>query len=163
MTWLWWAPLAAAALHIVEEFALPGGFAAWDRRYRPDLRKSITPRLHVIINAALLLACLQVALLSRAGGAGAQRFAVAAWLTISALLFSNAVFHAVGTLQTRTYSPGLVTAVLLYVPVTVYGYAHFLRNGQASLLTASVAAILGGSYHLWAGLLHKVRAGRARE
>lgn len=163
MIWLWWAPLAAAALHIAEEFAFPGGFAAWDRSYRPDIRKSISARFHVIINAALLLACLQVALLSKADDAPTQRIAVAAWLTLSALLFSNALFHAVGTLQTKRYSPGLVTAVTLYVPVTVYGYAHFLWSGEASVLTACAAAIVGGSYHLWAGLLHKLRAGSNRE
>ena len=53
MTWIFWAPLCAASLHIFEEFVLPGGFAAWYRRYRPEIQKSITPRFLVIINALL--------------------------------------------------------------------------------------------------------------
>lgn len=52
MTWLWWAPLAATTLHIFEEFVYPGGFAEWDRNYRPAVRKSITPRFHIIVNRA---------------------------------------------------------------------------------------------------------------
>src|SRR5262249_5803750 len=52
--WIWWAPLCAATLHIVEEFVYPGGFAEWDRAYRPAFRESITPRLHVVVNALLL-------------------------------------------------------------------------------------------------------------
>ena len=50
LNWVFWAPLGAASLHIIEEFVYPGGFAAWDRRYRPGMRKSITPRFHIIIN-----------------------------------------------------------------------------------------------------------------
>lgn len=164
MMWLWWGPLVAAALHIVEEFVYPGGFAAWDRSYRPAIKRSITPRLHVIVNAALLLVCLQVALLGGSGDVEAQRVGATGWLAISALLFSNAVFHGVGALRTRSYSPGVVTAVVLYMPLTVLGYRHFLRDGWVTLPAAAVAAVVGGSYHFWAALLHKVRArGRALE
>jgi glutamine amidotransferase-like uncharacterized protein len=33
VSWLWWAPLVAAALHIGEEFVYPGGFAEWERAW----------------------------------------------------------------------------------------------------------------------------------
>ena len=64
MTWLWWAPFGATVLHIIEEFVYPGGFAEWDRSYRPTIRNSITTRFHIIINGALLLLCAQVGLLA---------------------------------------------------------------------------------------------------
>ena len=54
MVWVWWAPLAAAGLHIAEEFVWPGGFGDWDRAYRPAIRQSITPGLHVVVNVLLL-------------------------------------------------------------------------------------------------------------
>ena len=47
MDWLFGAPLAAACLHIIEEFFLPGGFADWDRRYRPAFARSITTRFPI--------------------------------------------------------------------------------------------------------------------
>jgi hypothetical protein len=161
MTWLWWAPLATVALHITEEFVYPDGFAAWDRSYRPAIRKSITRRLHVIINAALLLVCVQLGLLSRTTAVEVRNIGVAAWLTIAALLFSNAVFHGVGAIRTRAYSPGVVTAIVLYIPLAAIGYWYFLHVGQVAWATATAAAIGGGSYHFWAALLHKFRARRA--
>ena len=149
---LFWWPLLAAALHIWEEFVFPGGFADWDRGYRAAYKASITPRLHLFMNALLLFACLSV------GSAGPTRSGVAGWLTLSALLASNAIFHLVGAVQSRSYSPGMVTGLLLYFPMTVYGYTHFLSTGQASKGTASVAAAIGGSYHLWSSLAHARRA-----
>ena len=148
-------PLIAASLHIVEEFVFPGGFAEWDRAYRPAYKASITPRLHIIMNALLLFFCLAVA------AAGPTPNGVAAWLTLAALLASNAVFHVVGAIKTGRYSPGMVTGLLLYVPMALYGYARFLRAGLASAGTAATAALIGGSYHLWAAAAHARRRGAA--
>lgn len=169
MTWLFWAPLVAAALHIVEEFVYPGGFADWDRAYRPSIAKSITPTLHIVVNALLLFACLTVGIAGMPGAAmvvGGQRLrsvvpeslAVPAWLTLAALLASNAVFHLVGTYRTKRLSPGVRTGLLLYIPLALVGYGVFLRAGRVSIVTAAVAALLGGSYHLWAALAHRRRA-----
>ena len=154
--WLYWAPFGAASLHIVEEFVYPGGFAAWDRRYRPGIRDSITGRFHIIVNGLLLVACYDVwALRARPIGVGA-------WLTVATLLFANALWHLIGSVTSRTYSPGVLTGLLLYMPLTVYGYGHFLRTGQASVATAIIAFAVGASYQLWMNALHNWRARRAR-
>jgi hypothetical protein len=83
-------------------------------------------------------------------------------LTLTALLLSNAVFHLVGTYQTKRLSPGVRTGLLLYVPLALVGYWQFIRAGQVSVVAAGVAALLGGSYHLWASLAHQWRS-RQRE
>jgi hypothetical protein len=48
--------------------------------------------------------------------------AVWIWLLIAvqSALASNGVFHLVATLWFREYSPGVVTSVLVYAPVTAY-------------------------------------------
>jgi Protein of unknown function with HXXEE motif len=155
--WLYWAPLVAASLHIVEEFAYPGGFVGWYRRSYPKIAASITPRLLVIVNVLLVILCYDVgALAGRPSGAFL-------WLVVMALLFANAVWHVVGAVRTRSYSPGLVTGLLLYMPVTVYGVARLIGRGELSLLRAGVALAAGSSYQLWANLLHRQRArGAAR-
>ena len=169
MSWLWWAPLGAAALHIGEEFVYPGGFAAWDRMYRPAIAGSITPGLHVVVNALLLFACASVGISGMPGAAivvGGTRFrssvpaslSAPVWLGLAALLFSNAIFHLVGAYRTKRYSPGMVTGALLYVPMAVVGYWHFMSTGEASPLQAAIAACLGGSYHLWASFGHRWRS-----
>lgn len=153
---LFWAPLGAAALHMIEEFVYPGGFAAWDRRYRPAISASITPRFHVVINGLLLLVCFDVATL------GPTPTGVALWLAVMALLFGNSIWHVVGAVRTRSYSPGMITGLLLYVPLTVYGYARLLQSGRASAGTAILAFAVGSSYPLWAAAIHRWRAGRAK-
>jgi hypothetical protein len=156
MNSLFWAPLGAVSLHIIEEFVYPGGFAAWDRRYRPGIRRSITPKFHIIINGLLLLACYDV------GAMGGTPAGVVAWLAVTALLFGNAAWHLIGTVRSRSYSPGVVTGLLLYAPLTVYGYAHLLHSGRASLPTAILAFAIGASYQLWGTAIHQWRSRRSQ-
>jgi uncharacterized protein with HXXEE motif len=158
MTWIWWAPLVAASLHVFEEFVFPGGFADWDRAYRPEINKSITPRFHLMVNALLILVCVQVGRLAPETSVAVRSAAAAAWLTVAALLFSNALFHLQGAIKTRRYSPGIATGLFLYVPLAIFGYVYFLGTHRASVGTAALAAFLGGSYHFWAALLHRRRA-----
>jgi hypothetical protein len=169
MKWLWWAPLFAALAHIVEEFVYPGGFADWDRAYRPQYRSSITGRVHIIINAALIALCVSVA----AGATGGElrigsvrlrsflpaEYAVGEWLALVALLFANAIFHVKGTVATRRVSPGVRTGVLFYIPLAAYGFWYFVGTGSISVGAAFVSALIGGSYEVWPALLHRLRSG----
>jgi hypothetical protein len=150
-----WAPAVAVSAHIFEEFVFPGGFSAWYRRYRPDAAVSFTPRFAFGINALLVGVCLVIPL----QGVGPN--GVATWLIVAALLAGNAMFHIRATLRGREYSPGLVTSVAMYLPLAIFGYFHFLRSGRASLGTAVIAAIMGGSYNFISAWLHRRRARRS--
>jgi hypothetical protein len=149
MDWLPWAPLFAASLHITEEFVVPGGFPAWYRRYRPNPSR-ITTRMLVIVNAALLIACADVALLGR------LTLGIAYWMLMSAVLCSNGIWHAWASYKTHSYSPGVITGVLIYAPSAVYGYIQFLRSGAIPIWIAAIAFVIGGSYHFWSALYHGV-------
>ena len=148
MDWLPWAPLGAVIPHIFEGFVYPGGFVELYRRYRVDASR-ITTRFLIIINAALLTACWDSAYLVRQGAG------VLYWLTIAALTFSNGCWHAWASFKGREYSPGTNTGVAIHVPLGVYGYSHFLRSGAASVTTALIAAVIGGSYPFWSALFHR--------
>ena len=156
MNGFFWAPMGAAGLHMIEEFIYPGGFAAWDRRYRPNISRSITPRFHIVINGLFLLLCYDV------GVMGGTPIGIAAWLTVTACLFSNAIWHVVGAARTRSYSPGMITGLLLYVPLTIYGYVRLLQSGQAPVATAIIAFAVGASYQLWATAIHRWRTSGAK-
>jgi len=149
-----WAPAVAVCAHITEEFALPGGFSAWYRRYRPETAASFSKSFAVTVNAVLLAVTLLLAFLPEGPRS------VAFWLTVVALLFANACFHLVAAVRMREYSPGLVTAMLLYVPLAIVGFTHFVRSGQASWGTASSAAVLGGAYNVFTAWNHRRRAAR---
>ena len=153
-SWIFWAPLVAASLHILEEFVWPGGFLDWYRRYRPAIAASITPRLILVVNGILLLACNAAALL------GPTPRGVALWLTVVAILLTNVGFHVVAVMRTGVYSPGVITAVVLYLPLAIYGFSYFLRHGLASIGTAVLALVVGIAYPIWSLRNHRRRAGR---
>jgi len=146
-----WAPLASASAHILEEFVVPGGFAEWYRRYRPETAASFTPRFAALVNGALLAVCLALPFVGGPRG-------VALWLTIAALLCANGCFHVLATLRMREYSPGTATGLLLYVPLAVAGFVHLVSSGAASVGTALSAAALGASYNLITAWNHRRRA-----
>ena len=158
MSLLAWSLAGAASIHIIEEFAFPGGFKAWWCAYKPDIAASVSNRFLITINGILIAFSVIVALaVSAPKGNG-----VAAWLTLAALLFSNAIFHVIGAIQTKRYSPGMISGIVLYVPLTIYGFAHFLSSGQASIGTALLAVAIGGSYHFISFANHRRRAQAAR-
>ena len=74
-------------LHILEEFVFPGGFMTWDRAYRPEIAKSINPRFLIIVNALLLLICINPITLGFTSGG------IKWWLSIVSILFVNSYFH----------------------------------------------------------------------
>lgn len=158
MSLLAWSLAGAASLHIFEEFVYPGGFKSWWCAYRPETAASVSNRFLIIINAALLAFSVSVALAVQAPRGNG----VAAWLTLAALLFSNAIFHVIGAFQSKRYSPGMISGVVLYIPIAIYGFVHFLRSGRASISTALVAGLIGGSYHFISFANHRRRTRSAR-
>ena len=107
----------------------------------------------VIVNVALLAACVNYALL--AGTA----LGVAALLGLSALLCSNGLWHAWASVKTHTVSPGVVTGILLYVPLMIVEFNGYMHAGRVSLWMAGVAAV-GSSYHVGSAIYHRVGARR---
>jgi hypothetical protein len=149
--WLLWAPLGAAVVHILEEFVWPGGFMNWYRRYRGPSVTSITPRFLIIVNVVLLAVCLNVAFVDD------TPIGVAYWIGISAILASNGLWHVWAAVKGRVYSPGMVTGLLLFVPLAVYGCIHFVRSGSVSIGGAVTALLIGGSYPWWSAVYHAQR------
>jgi hypothetical protein len=149
-----WLPLAAVALHLVEEFAWPGGFPDWYRRYRPERAASVTTAFLVWINAVLVVMALAAGLL------GWTPYGIALWLVVASIGAANGAFHLWATRKMRRYSPGVVTGVLLYVPLALWGFWYFATSGMASTGTLLQALVIGPAYHLYAAWNHRRRAAR---
>lgn len=152
-SFLFWLPGICVALHIIEEFVWPGGFLAWHRRYRPEFAASITSRHAIVYNAILLAVTFVLGWMGPAWPRG-----LSLWLILTALLAFNGLFHAVGVLRLRQYSPGVVTGLILYVPLCVWGFWYFIQKNQASLLMAITSLILGLLYNVYSYLNHRRRA-----
>ncbi|HKI87011.1 MAG TPA: HXXEE domain-containing protein, partial [Thermoanaerobaculia bacterium] len=154
-TIIFWLPLAAIVAHIFEEFVWPGGFAAWYRGYRPEIASSIRPKFLFWVNAALVFAGLSV------GFDGPSWIGPPFFIALTTLLAANALFHLRAVLKTRIYSPGVVTGVLLYIPLALFGYWYMPQARHTSLLTVLIATALGSTYQLFSLANHRRRAAQA--
>jgi hypothetical protein len=142
-------PLLAIAAHLVEEFVWPGGFARWYRSYPPGSTVVVTTRLLVIVNVVFVaLAVLPLVL-------RAPALALGYWLVVAAIAGANGLFHLRATLQTRTYSPGVVTGVILYIPLALVGGAHLLRAGLVAPATAIQTVAIAAAYSWWSAWQHR--------
>ena len=102
-----WLLVAAYAAHIVEEWF--GEFPEWVA----IVAGAPLPRgAFLAINAVALLLVI-------AGTRVATRGAARGWIAIAiaAVLFINGLLHMLGSVVTGTYSPGLFTSVVLYLPL----------------------------------------------
>jgi hypothetical protein len=144
-----WLPAAAVALHLCEEFVWPGGFADWYRQYPPGQHFVVTTRLLIIVNAVFVGLALLPPLL------GPTPRGLAFWLVVAAVAAVNAVFHIIATVRTRTYSPGVVTSVVLYLPLALVGGAWLVRDHRVAFSTVAQAIIAAAAYQLWSTWNHR--------
>ena len=63
-----------------------------------------------------------------------------------------------GMLRTKRYAPGVVTSLLLYLPLGIWGFGYFIASGVASSRLAISSFAIGSSYQLWSILTHRWRA-----
>ena len=153
MSLIYWLPALAGTLHVSEEFFWPGGFPQWWRAYRPENRLSFTPGFAIAVNGLMLAAGCLVGWM----GPGWSR-GVSLWLVLATILGANAFLHLIGSWRTRRYAPGLVTGLLVNLPLCIWGYVHFLDSGEATWSMAAVSFALGASYDIWSNLSHRLRS-----
>ena len=150
---------AAVCLHVFEEFVFPGGFGGWYRDYKPELAGGMTAKFFFRINAALIAGTLWTGL------AGPSHAGFIWWLIFAGIIGTNAGFHLKGMLAMKRYSPGVISSVLLYLPLAVTGLVVFLRDGDVSPVNAFLALLAGPAYHIFSAWDHArktLRPGNSR-
>jgi len=138
MNWIFWAFVGAAAIHVVEEFVYPGGFLASMRSFNPKFASSVTVRFAVIINSLFLLLCVVGAIIA------SKSFVFS--LSVASLLSLNALMHIVRAVKARGYVPGVISGVLLYLPLSLYAYYLYASSGQLTFFGGMASGLLGALY-----------------
>jgi hypothetical protein len=113
-SWAWLFP-ATYLLHIAEEYW--GGFYVWLSRVAGvDLSRED----FLLINAVALVVMTSAMAVTASGRAP--------WLltAFATVVIVNGLLHIGGSIATRSYSPGVVTGALLWVPLGTYAL-HKLR------------------------------------
>jgi hypothetical protein len=135
----WWLLLLPLGylLHLAEEWWCGEGFVAWTAR---AVGTGVSPTRFLIVNSIIwpLSAVLTVLALKRPA---------LAWFptTFATVVVINAIVHALGTLATSVYSPGLITGLAIYLPVG----GRVLLSGRRELSSRAFtfAALLGVLVH----------------
>ncbi|WP_372502337.1 HXXEE domain-containing protein [Tistrella mobilis] len=141
---------AVYLFHIVEEYG--AGFPAWMTLHmQADMNDVGFLRNNALFMTILVLLCLW---------ATCSRTRLSALLLLawgSGQLFWNFIFHLVTTVIADSYSPGLVTAALLYQPVSLAVAGLAIRDHRLNLPDTLLAFTIGAGlmlFVIWTGLWH---------
>jgi len=144
-----WALPLAYAIHIPEEYF--AGFTAWMGEH---LQSRMTDQGFLLNNAVFMVILLSLTLWASRSRSSLSAFVFLSWA--SGNLFWNFVFHLATTIYADSYSPGLVTASLLYYPIAVWAAVLAVRCGRLGVGGAVGAFAIGAGlmlFVIWAGLL----------
>jgi len=128
------APLVFVA-HFLEESP---GFVPW---FNAHVTRGITADLFWTVNATALVITVLVTAVFWSTETTAAVVLVAAWLSF--LMLTNAVLHVTGAIVDRGYVPGLVTAILLYLPYCGWVTWLLVRHRRVAPGLLAAAAVLG--------------------
>ncbi len=138
MQWVFVAFLVVSMMHMVEEYFYPGGFMEAMKRFNPRFAPFVTVRMAIIINGLQLLLCVTAIIIG-------ERVILFS-LSIAALLLLNCLVHLAACFWKKGYAPGVISGVLLYLPVSLYAYFRALNSGVLSVNGMIVTLVLGLLY-----------------
>lgn len=128
------APIIFVA-HFLEEGPR---FVTW---FNGRVAQGITPELFWTVNYTALAITIAVIALEWVSESPATAVIIVAWLSF--LMLANAALHIAGALADAAYVPGLVTAVLLYLPFSAFILARVLRTRRLAAGIVAASALVG--------------------
>ncbi len=133
--WAWAFPLFYGA-HIVEEGWAGIGFPHWVAEHSGRLMSQTT---FLTLNTIGLLAMIVAVWAGR-------RWRRARWLLVSVatVTFANGVLHLLASLLTGSYSPGLLTGLLLWTPLGAFALARMRSSESAYRLGVATGLAVSG-------------------
>jgi hypothetical protein len=132
---VFWLPYVVLLIHTIEEIP---GFAKWATRHFAPM----STYKHVLIQVFMILLVLLVSY--KASTIGYNGIWVIAAAAFQLHIGINALFHVVTTLLYKEYSPGLLTAVTLSLPSTVF-FFHQIYSGSRLTTTELAVALIAGT------------------
>lgn len=147
---LWLMP-AAFAPHIAEEYI--GDFPGWVNN---TLHGQFDNRLFALNNALFMALMLGLSLWASRSRSRQSAFVLMSWSSGN-LFWDFLLPHLIGTALYGVYSPGLLTAAILYYPVNLWVAWACWRDGRLGVPAIAAAFAVGLSLLglvIWGGLFH---------
>ena len=129
MEWIFLVILIVSIIHVIEEYF--GGFVDQMKQFVPDLDLANFVSVNMTFIVLIFIAVIV--------GSASLIYS----LSIAALLFINALFHIGGAIRLKGYSAGLISALVLYIPVSIYAYYYFWNRGVLTQTDAILSILLG--------------------
>lgn len=128
------APLIFIA-HVAEEAP---GFVTWVNTH---IDRDITQSAFWTLNITALLITLAVVLFEWLSRSKISAAVALSWLGL--VMAGNAVLHTGGAIFYGEYAPGVITALLLYVPFSAWVIVNVVRTRRLPASAAAMAVIVG--------------------
>lgn len=138
--------------HFLEEAP---GFVPW---FNQHVNRDITSGLFWRVNLTGLAITLVVVAIEWFSRSSLSATLAIGWLSF--LMLTNGIFHIVGTIVDSEYVPGLITAIVLYLPYYFWVVVTAVKSRRIGFLTLFVASILGSTPMLIHGYFILFRGGR---
>ena len=136
---LFWALPIFTSIHVIEEFAYPGGFIRWIAKHNWQRLKPTW--YYVAINAFAISAGVVLVFTAH----DVVGYCIYIWFV--AFMATNGLSHIIAAVQARAYCPGSLTGLLLFIPLLGVSswrvLADDLINWQSLLLNALSAFVVG--------------------
>ena len=140
-----WLSMAAYSVHILEEFSFD-----WRNWARDVLNLPVEWADFYVTNAIVVALGIAQAML-------APTLPIAP-IAFAALMLVNAIFfHVMPVLTARRFSPGLITALILFLPLGVTVFWFALANESVTFRTALAGLIVGAVIMAYPIVMLKVR------
>ncbi len=130
-------------MHVFEEFIFPDGGSDWFKTNHPEHREAYTESYFFKLNTITLILSVLVSLGAFNYAGGFSFWGIRAWLAFLSMLGFNVLFHIRGEIRTKQYSPGIVTAILLYLPLMIVSFVYLLGTGVVDIISAVACFAIG--------------------
>jgi len=131
---LLWAPLVFIC-HVLEEAPK---FVEW---FNAHVTRGIDFTIFLQVNLSGLVITVLVIGMYWFARSGFALSLVVAWFSF--LMFANALLHLAGSIVDKNYAPGVITALLLYLPYYFFVMTKIFKTGQLRASLMFGAAALG--------------------
>ena len=147
--------LAAPPIFVVHFLEEAPGFVEW---FNAHVARGITMPLFWSVNYTALAITVLVVAIEWWSASAVSAALVVAWL--SCLMLANALFHVAGAVVDRAYMPGVITALVLYLPYYALVVRRVVGDRRLPSRSVAVAALLGAAPMLAHGYLIVFRGSR---
>ena len=147
--------LAAPVIFIAHFLEEAPSFVSW---FNAHVSRGITAQLFWTVNLTGLAITVAVVIIDQLSDSAVSATLAIAWLSL--LMLANALFHISAAIVDGAYVPGLVTAIVLYLPFYAWFVARTIQTRRLPPVSVAVAAIVGALPMLVHGYLIVFRGSR---